>query len=86
MNKLKKRATVAAAAQSTPTKAPKAIPAAQAATIPRTKKGTATPVKKGKEKATEIVNEDESMAEASDAAMSSSKAHLNLASLTPNTN
>ena len=85
MNKLKKWAAVAAAAQSTPTKARKAFPTPQATTTPRTKEGTATP-ENGKGKATENVNEDESMAEASDAAMSSSKAHLNLASLTPNTN
>ena len=68
------QAAVAAAAQNTPTKAPKATPASAKATPAlRAEKGTATPAKKGKGKATEVADEDESMAEASDAATFSKK-------------
>ncbi|KAK3169996.1 hypothetical protein OEA41_009381 [Lepraria neglecta] len=68
------QAAVAAAAQNTPTKAPKATPASAKATpASRAKKGTATPIKKGKGKVTEVADEYESMAEASNAAMSSTK-------------
>lgn len=58
------QAAVAAAAQNTPTKAPKATPTSAKAT-------PASRAKKGKGKAMEVADEDESMEEASDATMSS---------------
>ena len=68
------QAAVAAAAQNTPTKAPKATPAsAKASLVSSTENGTATPVKKGKGKATGVVDEHESIAQASDAATFSKK-------------
>ena len=72
------QAAVAAAAQNTPTKAPKAtLASVKESPASRAKKGTTTPVKKGKGKVTEVADEDESMAEASDAAMSSTKVRCN---------
>ena len=66
------QAAVTTTAQTTPTKASKAT-ATKATPAPRAKKGTATRVKKVKGKAVDIADEDESMTEASDAAMSSAK-------------
>ncbi|KAL2041770.1 hypothetical protein N7G274_005554 [Stereocaulon virgatum] len=71
-----KQATIQAAitttAQMTPIKASKAS-ATKATPTSRTKKGTATRAQKGKGKAVDIVDENESMAKASDAAISSAK-------------